>query len=319
MNYVVIIMTCIFGLLLGAVLTSSFIPILRSKQMGQNIRTEGPESHQKKAGTPSMGGVAIILATVLAVATTHYFDENTKIIALGFLGFGVVGFIDDYLKVIKKQNEGLKPWQKLGMQLVISIAVAVYFGYFSTLGTEVYIPFVKTYIDFGVLYVPFVIFTMLAMTNGVNLTDGLDGLAAGVTIIVALFMAVQAGLVGGTATSAFLGGLAGACIGFLMFNKNPAKIFMGDTGSLALGGGLAVAAFAVKLELLLPIVGIMYVLETVSVILQVGYFKISGGKRLFRMAPLHHHFEEGGMKETVVVAMFWLITLVCCFIAMVLA
>ncbi|MEG0291505.1 MAG: phospho-N-acetylmuramoyl-pentapeptide-transferase [Anaerovoracaceae bacterium] len=315
MNYGGIIIVGVFGFFLGLIFTYLLIPILKHKQLGQNIRTEGPKAHLSKAGTPSMGGIAIIFSVLFACGIGGHFNKQTIIIAIGFMVYGAIGFMDDYLKVIKKQNEGLKAWQKFSMQLIFAIAFAVYMANYSGLGTDVYIPFIKETVDFGILYIPFVVFTLLAMTNGVNLTDGLDGLAAGVTAIVALYMGVQCVRIGDVATGTVFTAMTGACLGFLVLNKNPAKVFMGDTGSLALGGGLAVAAFAVKLELLLPIVGIIYVLEALSVVLQVGYFKMTGGKRLFKMAPLHHHFEESGMKETAVVTMFWGITLVCCLIA----
>lgn len=315
-------LTILLGFLLSFFFTNKAIPILQKKQMGQNIREEGPESHLKKAGTPSMGGVAIILAVVIAVLVGAV-GRNTLGDALvcisGFIVFGAIGFFDDYLKVIKKQNEGLKAYQKFGLQLVFAILFAIYMVKFSGLGTEVYIPFFKIYIDFGIWYVPFVIFVILAMTNGVNLTDGLDGLAAGVTMIVSLYMCYVAADIGIISSEIFFAALAGGCLGFLLLNKNPAKIFMGDTGSLAIGGGITVAAFLMKMEFLLPIAGIIYVLETLSVVLQVGYFKITKGKRLFRMAPLHHHFEEGGMKEIKVVAMFWCITIICSVIAVFIA
>lgn len=311
-----------FNMVIGFVLTFFFtskaIPILQNKQMGQNIREEGPQSHQKKAGTPSMGGVAIILGTVLAALIGAY-SKNCMVECLvclsGFVAFGAIGFFDDYLKVIKKQNEGLKAYQKFGLQLVFAVLFAIYMVNFSGTGTEVYIPFVKVWVDFGVFYAPFVIFTILAMTNGVNLTDGLDGLASGVTMVVAVAMANIANKLGYMPSEVFFAVLAGACLGFLCFNKNPAKVFMGDTGSLAIGGGITVAAFMMGMEFILPVVGLIYVLETLSVVLQVGFFKITKGKRLFRMAPLHHHFEEGGMKETSVVMMFWAITIVCSYIA----
>lgn len=311
-----------FNMLVGFVLTFFFtskaIPILQNKQMGQNIREEGPQSHQKKAGTPSMGGAAIILGTVLAVLVGAYSKGcmlECLVCLSGFVAFGAIGFFDDYLKVIKKQNEGLKAYQKFGLQLIFAILFAVYMVNFSGTGTEVYIPFVKVWVDFGVFYAPFVIFTILAMTNGVNLTDGLDGLASGVTMVVAVAMANIANTQGYMPSEVFFAVLAGACLGFLCFNKNPAKVFMGDTGSLAIGGGITVAAFMMGMEFILPVVGLIYVLETLSVVLQVGFFKITKGKRLFRMAPLHHHFEEGGMKETSVVMMFWAITIVCSYIA----
>lgn len=311
-------LTVLLGFLLAFVFTSKAIPVLQQKQMGQNIREEGPESHQKKAGTPSMGGIAIILAVIIAAVVgsiSRGSIVDTLVCLSGFVVFGAIGFFDDYLKVIKKQNEGLKPYQKFGLQFLFAVIFAVYMAKFSGLGTDVYIPFFKVYIDFGIFYIPFVIFVILAMTNGVNLTDGLDGLATGVTLAVSLYMGYLATQIGVVSSEIFFASLAGACIGFLMFNKNPAKIFMGDTGSLAIGGGITVAAFLMKMEFLLPVVGIIYVLETLSVVLQVGFFKITKGKRLFKMAPLHHHFEEGGMKETKVVAMFWIITIIFSVIA----
>lgn len=316
------LLTGLLGFLLAFILTKQAIPILQRKQMGQNIRDEGPQSHMKKSGTPSMGGIAIIIAVVIAaivgsVSKTSMAD--TLICLSGLIFFGAIGFFDDYLKVIKKQNEGLKPYQKFGLQFLFAVIIAVYMAEFSDIGTLVYIPFAQIYVDFGILYIPFVIFTILAMTNGVNLTDGLDGLAAGVTTIVSLYMAYVASSVGHLPSELMFAALCGACIGFLAFNKNPAKIFMGDTGSLAIGGGITVAAFMMKMEFLLPIAGLIYVLETLSVILQVGYFRATGGKRLFRMAPLHHHFEEGGMHERKVVLMFWTVTLICCGLALWLA
>lgn len=304
----------LLGFLLSFYFTFKGIPIMHKKQLGQNIREEGPSSHRKKSGTPSMGGVAIMLAVIIGAIVSSISKQGALVdvcICLGgFAAFGLIGFLDDYLKVIKKQNEGLKSHEKFALQFVFSALFAVYMAYFSGLGTDVYIPFFKIYVDFGIMYIPFVIFTMLAMTNGVNLTDGLDGLASGVTFVVSIGMAIVAGRIGILSSEIFYYTLAGACLGFLMFNKNPAKIFMGDTGSLAIGGGITVAAFMMKMEFLLPIIGIIYVMETVSVILQVGYFKLTGGKRLFKMAPLHHHFEEGGMKEVNVVYMFWIITVV---------
>ena len=313
------IITVVLGFLLGFMFTRKAIPILQHKQMGQNIREEGPQSHQKKSGTPSMGGVAIILAVVIAAvvgAISAGCILDTVICLSGFVVFGAIGFFDDYLKVIKKQNEGLKAGQKFGLQLIFSIAFALYMVHFSGMGTEVYIPFFKVYVDFGIWYVPFVVFTMLAMTNGVNLTDGLDGLAAGVTMFVCIFMTFLANQLGYMPSEITFAALVGGCAGFLIYNRNPARIFMGDTGSLAIGGGITVAAFMMKMEFLLPVAGLIYVLETLSVVLQVGYFKITHGKRLFRMAPLHHHFEEGGMNERKVVLLFWTITVVCCVIAL---
>lgn len=305
---------------LTCAMTGILIPILKKQQMGQNIREEGPESHKSKAGTPSMGGIAIILGTVLAsvigaVMAGPGQARDLLVILAAFAAFGALGFTDDYLKVIKKENEGLKVKPKFASQLVISLLLAIYMTVLSEHQTNVVVPFLGQSVDFGVLYIPFIVFTMLAMVNAVNLTDGLDGLAAGTTGIVSVTLAVVAVLTASVSSGIFLAAMAGACAGFLVFNKNPAKVFMGDTGSLALGGGLTVAAIVMKMELLLPIAGIIYVLEALSVCMQVGYFKATGGKRIFRMTPLHHHFELGGMHERKVVLMFWTITLIACLCA----
>ena len=229
--------------------------------------------------------------------------------------FGLIGFFDDYIKVAKKHNLGLRAWQKLVLQILFAAALAVYMAKFSGYGTEVWIPFIDEYVDFGWFYIPFVIFVVVAMANAVNLTDGLDGLSSGVTALVAFFFAITAMQYGHNSASVFCVALTGACLGFLVFNKYPAMLFMGDTGSMALGGALASAAIIMKMEFLLPIAGLIYVLEALSVIIQVVYFKATGGKRFFKMAPLHHHFEMCGMKEKHVVDMFWFVALLCCGLA----
>lgn len=320
MNYISIGITILVAFIISVILTKSEIPILRRKA-GQNIREEGPESHYSKAGTPSMGGISIIIASCIAVLVSAAMFGATisemLIILFVFIGFGLIGFFDDYLKVIKKNNLGLRAYQKFGLQIIISVALAVFLANYSTGSTNVYIPGAGIYVDFGIWYIPFIVFAVLAMTNAVNLTDGLDGLASGVTAFVTLFFSV-AGLSYGIASGAyFCAAVCGACLGFLVYNRNPAKIFMGDTGSLALGGGLAAAAIVMKLELLLLIAGLIYVIEALSVVLQVGYFKISGGKRIFKMAPIHHHFEKCGYSERTVVAGFWIFTIICCAIAFV--
>ncbi len=315
-----VLITAIISVILTAVFTGFLIPVLKKQQMGQNIREEGPESHKSKAGTPSMGGIAMIFGAVIAsvigaVISGSGTHRDMFVIIASFAAFGALGFVDDYLKVIKKENEGLKVKPKFAAQLVISLVIAVYMTVLSEHQTSVMIPFYGQSIDFGALYIPFIVFTMLAMVNAVNLTDGLDGLAAGTTGIVSVTMCAAAVAVAAVSSSVFLAAMAGACVGFLIFNKNPAKVFMGDTGSLALGGGLTVAAIVMKMELLLPIAGVIYVLEALSVCMQVGYFKATGGKRIFRMTPLHHHFELGGMNERKVVAMFCIITVIACLIA----
>lgn len=317
MNYISIGITILVAFLISVVITKYEIPVLREKA-GQNIREDGPESHLSKAGTPSMGGIAIIIgACIAAVIAALVFGGTLSellIILLVFVGFGLIGFFDDYLKVIKKNNLGLRAYQKFGLQIIISVALAVFLANNSVGSTNVYIPGADIYIDFGVWYIPFIVFAVLAMTNAVNLTDGLDGLASGVTAFVTLFFSV-AGLTYGVASGAyFCAAVCGACLGFLVFNKNPAKVFMGDTGSLALGGGVAAAAIVMKLELLILVVGLVYVIEALSVVLQVGYFKLTGGKRLFKMAPIHHHFEKCGYSEVTVVKGFWIFTVICCII-----
>ena len=315
MKYISIGIIMLISFIISVVITKVEIPVLKRKA-GQNIREDGPQSHLSKAGTPSMGGIAIIIAaslTTIGAAVMGKIDGlGCAIILLVFVGFGLIGFFDDYLKVIKKNNLGLRAYQKFGLQTILSVILAVYLANYTEGSTSVYIPFADIYVNFGIWYIPFVVFVVLAMTNAVNLTDGLDGLASGVTAFISLFFAV-AGFTYGIVTGAyFWSAMCGACLGFLVFNRNPAKVFMGDTGSLALGGGLAAAAILMKLELLLPIVGLLYVIEALSVVLQVGYFKISGGKRIFKMAPIHHHFEKCGFSEVQVVAGFWIFAVLCC-------
>lgn len=315
MKYISIGIIMLISFIISVVITKVEIPVLKRKA-GQNIREDGPQSHLSKAGTPSMGGIAIIIAaslTTIGAAVMGKIDGlGCAIILLVFVGFGLIGFFDDYLKVIKKNNLGLRAYQKFGLQTILSVILAVYLANYTEGSTSVYIPFADIYVNFGIWYIPFVVFVVLAMTNAVNLTDGLDGLASGVTAFISLFFAVV-GFTYGIVTGAyFCSAMCGACLGFLVFNRNPAKVFMGDTGSLALGGGLAAAAILMKLELLLPIVGLLYVIEALSVVLQVGYFKISGGKRIFKMAPIHHHFEKCGFSEVQVVAGFWIFAVLCC-------
>ena len=315
MKYISIGIIMLISFIISVIITKVEIPVLKRKA-GQNIREDGPQSHLSKAGTPSMGGIAIIIAaslTTIGAAVMGKIDGlGCAIILLVFVGFGLIGFFDDYLKVIKKNNLGLRAYQKFGLQTILSVILAVYLANYTEGSTSVYIPFADIYVNFGIWYIPFVVFVVLAMTNAVNLTDGLDGLASGVTAFISLFFAV-AGFTYGIVTGAyFCSAMCGACLGFLVFNRNPAKVFMGDTGSLALGGGLAAEAILMKLELLLPIVGLLYVIEALSVVLQVGYFKISGGKRIFKMAPIHHHFEKCGFSEVQVVAGFWIFAVLCC-------
>ncbi len=293
-----------------------FLPILKKIKAGQSIREEGPESHQVKSGTPTMGGIVIIAAVLVTCLTSGIISRDLLILLFSFIAFGVLGFLDDFVKVSLKRNLGLTAKQKLLLQIIIAAWIAIYQSQVSVYGSKIYIPFVDTYWDFGYFYIPFVAFVVVAMVNSVNLTDGLDGLASGTSAIVAAFLALLAGAFGATAPTIFCSAIAGACMGFLLYNRYPAKVFMGDTGSLALGGGLAAAAILMNVELIIPIAGGVFVAEALSVILQVISFKTTG-KRIFKMSPLHHHFELSGWKETKIVVVFWSVTVVLCIVSMI--
>lgn len=292
------------------------IPFLKKLKVGQTVRSEGPKTHLKKNGTPTMGGILILFA-ILAVSL-FYVRDYPRIVPILFLtlGFGLVGFLDDYIKVVLMRSMGLSPLQKLCMQLLVTGIYAFYLVNYTNTDLSMQIPFLKDkMIDFGFLNIPVLFFIVLATVNGTNLTDGLDGLAGSVTVIVATFFSVAAvGTKSGI--EPVTGAVAGALLGFLLFNVHPASVFMGDTGSLALGGFVASCAYALKLQLFIPIVGIIYLIEASSVILQVVYFKLSGGKRIFRMAPLHHHFELGGWSEAKVTAVFSILAAIFCLIAL---
>lgn len=316
-NWKLILITMAVGALLSALFTWIEIPILKKKQFGQYIRDEGPKSHQAKSGTPTMGGLALYGAVTVAALITPLYTKVREgdifmMVAAGLL-FGLIGFIDDYIKVAKKHNLGLTVKQKFALQIVFSLAFATYVMLFSGEGhSVVWIPIVNYSIDIGILYIPFAAFVLVAMANAVNLTDGLDGLCAGITFIEAAFFAIVAMRLIRIPSMLYLAALAGGCLGFLVWNHHPAKIFMGDTGSMALGAGLTAGVIMMRTELLIPIAGFIYVAEVLSVIIQVVYFKKTGGKRFFRMAPIHHHFELGGMSEVQVVLMFWGFALACC-------
>ena len=289
------------SLILGPVV----IPFLRKLKMGQTERVEGVQSHLKKAGTPTMGGV-IILASV-AVTSLIYVKDYPQIIPVLFLtvGFGLIGFLDDYLKVVMKRSDGLYPMQKMALQIVVTAIFAYYL-----------VPFTHGYeLNLGWLAIPVLFFAVIGTVNGTNFTDGLDGLASSVTVLVATFFTVVAvGTKSGL--EPITCAVVGALMGFLLFNVYPASVFMGDTGSLALGGFVAGAAYMMRMPLFIIIVGFIYLAEVISVILQVTYFKKTGGKRLFKMAPIHHHFELCGWSETRVVAVFSIITAILCLIAL---
>jgi len=322
------------SLAVTATVTSALIPYLKRVKSTQEIYELAPEEHKLKSGTPTMGGLAMlcgIAAGCLAAMIVMGFSLTLVFILGMTLVFGGIGMLDDLKKITKRQNLGLRARHKLILQIVLALAFAIYFVLLADKGTYIVLPFVWKAVNIGPWMYPYIVFIVVAMVNAVNLTDGLDGLASGVSFGVSIFFPVFALLgfslalvnngalvvdnISRNMTDAMIfPAIAGACIGFLFFNRNPAKIFMGDTGSLAIGGGLAVGAICSHMELLLPIVGFIFVLEAVSVIIQVSFFKLSHGKRVFKMAPIHHHFELSGWREKKVVTVFVSITFVLCAI-----
>jgi phospho-N-acetylmuramoyl-pentapeptide-transferase len=333
------------ALLIGLLIGPFVIEKLREFQIGQYIREEGPQSHQKKSGTPTMGGVLICISIfVPALLWSDLSNPYVWLVMLSTLAFGAIGFADDYIKVVHRQNQGLTARAKLGLQFIASAGVAITLVRMETRGeysTRLMVPFAKRFrpdLVWGwmghiphmhwLVYVPFVVFVMIVIagsSNAVNLTDGLDGLAIGCTIIAAGALTVLTYLSGHVVFSDYLelqrmpmvseltvfgGSMVGASIGFLWYNAHPAEIFMGDVGSLALGGAIGTVAVVIKQELLLPFIGGVFILEALSVMLQVGSYKLRNGKRIFKMAPLHHHFELMGWSESKVIARFWILALV---------
>lgn len=290
--------------LIGPVL----IPYLHKLKFGQSIRECGPASHMKKSGTPTMGGLMMLAALIIALLWGQ-FTPHVIIALVLTVGHAVIGFIDDYIKVVMKRNLGLTAKQKFLLQFILAGAY-VYFAETHIHNTELWVPFVNMTIDLGWGYYVLAFLLLVGTTNAVNLTDGLDGLVSFVSLPVTMVFAFIAYMQGMLDLCGFSLGLTGACLGFLLFNRHPAQVFMGDTGSLALGGAVAAMALLTHTELLLVIVGGIYVAEALSVIIQVTYFRFSGGKRIFRMAPLHHHFELGGWKEVKVVRVFTLVSCV---------
>lgn len=305
------------------------IPILRRKKIGQHERDDGPKSHLKKQGTPTMGGIVMIIA-ILIMGGIEYFkysksiDAGEQLVAknlvpliLVTVGFGIVGFIDDFKKLILNNTEGLKPKYKMLGLLIIATIFTVYLTKVMNIGTDIIIPFAKTSITLPIwLYIPFTILVMLATTNAINLTDGIDGLSTSVTTIILTCLTVIGVILGVKEIVVFGASLIGICLAFLVFNLHPAKVFMGDTGSLFLGGAVSVMAIYLKMPILLIIIAIVPVLETLSDIIQVLHYKRTG-KRVFKMAPLHHHFELCGWHENTIVSVFSIVTLIACIIGLV--
>lgn len=303
----VIFFTIILGFLISVILSPFFIPFLRRLKFGQSIRTEGPKSHQKKSGTPTMGGIVIILSIIVTtLIMTGKFAEPTMdslLLILVTLGFGLLGFLDDFIKVVLKRNLGLTSRQKLLGQIIISVIFFLVLKQ-TEFSTEISIPLTDISFDLGWGYLLFIIFWMVGFSNAINLTDGLDGLVSGTAAIAFGALGVLAWNLSELEISVFAVAVVGAVLGFLVFNAHPAKVFMGDTGSLALGGAIAAVSILLKMEFILLIIGGVFVIETLSVILQVISFKTTG-KRIFRMSPLHHHFELSGWSEWRVVVTFW--------------
>lgn len=297
--------------LTASVMAPIIVPFLQRLKVGQSIREEGPKSHHKKAGTPTMGGIIFIIGTLSAILIQRNFSAETGFVMLSFLGFGAIGFADDYIKVVLKRNLGLSAKQKIAGQVMVGAILAYYAQII--FGTDLFIPFFNKYVDLGVFYGPFILFIYVAVTNSVNLTDGLDGLATMVTMAVLTFFgiaAIELELLGVTeAVFSLLGGL----VAFFRVNKYPAKVFMGDFGSLALGGAVTAFAVATKMVFMIPIVGFIYFAEALSVMIQVAVFKKTG-KRVFKMSPLHHHYELSGWDEKTIVARFSVVTLVLVFV-----
>lgn len=292
------------------------IPVLRRLKVGQTVRDDGPQTHLKKNGTPTMGGLIFLFSVV--VTSLFYVKDYPKIIPILFVtvGFGIVGFLDDYIKVVLRRSEGLTPGQKMAGQILVTAVFAWYLVSYSDVGLEMLVPFGGgAYLDLGMFSVPLLFVAVIGTVNGTNFTDGLDGLASSVTIMVAVFFTVVA-IGTGSGISPVTCAVTGGLLGFLLFNVYPASVFMGDTGSLALGGFVASTAYMLKLPLFILIVGLIYLVEVLSVIIQVSYFKATHGKRFFKMAPIHHHFEKCGWSETRVVAVFSIVTALCCLIAL---
>lgn len=309
------LLPALLSFIIAVLIGPRVIEILKKLKAGQTEREEGLESHQKKTGTPTMGGVIFLLPVV--VIGIFYGASHKEVIPVLILtiGFGIIGFIDDYIKVVRKHNLGLRAWQKILGQLVVTIIFSVYVETFTDISLAMRVPFTSIVLDFGIFNIPILFFIALGTANGTNFTDGVDGLCASVTAVVAGFFAVAAMHYSATGAEVMSSAMAGALLGYLVYNVYPGKVMMGDTGSLAIGGFVTGIAYVMQMPIFIVIVGFIYAFEVISVILQVSYFKITHGKRIFRMAPIHHHFEKGGWSETRVVNVFTTVTVLLCLIA----
>lgn len=311
-----VILPVIISFAVCVILCPLLIPYLKKLKFGQFVREEGPQSHLKKSGTPTMGGIIIVLS--IAITSLIYLKEYKDIIPILFatVGFGIIGFMDDYIKVVMKRSMGLRAWQKLLGQVLVTAIFGYYLVNFTDVGTSMLIPFSGgKYLETTYLFVPIFFIAVLGTVNGSNFTDGLDGLESSVTVLIATFFTVVAiGLK--SDISPITGAVAGSLMAFLLYNVYPAKVFMGDTGSLALGGFVVSTAYMLRMPLFILIVALVYLVEVISVMIQVSYFKLTGGKRFFKMAPIHHHFELMGWSETRVVAVFSIVTAILCLIGL---
>lgn len=311
-----VVMSVVISFVVSVVLGPFIIPFLRKLKVGQTVRDDGPQTHLKKSGTPTMGGILILISIV--VTSVIYMKDYPGIMPILFatLGFGLIGFLDDYIKVVLKRSMGLRAWQKMLGQILVTGIFAYYMTHYAGVSLAMKIPFAEgKYLDCGIFNIPILFFIVIATVNGANFTDGLDGLASSVTVMIATFFTVVAV---GTASGIepVTCAVVGALLGFLLFNVYPASVFMGDTGSLALGGFVAATAYMLQMPLFIPIVALVYAVEVTSVMIQVGYFKLTGGKRFFKMAPIHHHFELCGWSETRVVTVFTIVTAILCLVAL---
>ena len=310
-----VLLPIIISFAISVSLCPIIIPFLKRLKFGQPIREEGPKDHLKKSGTPVMGGLIFLIS--VSITSLLYLNEYPKIVPILFvtLGFGFIGFLDDFIKVVMKNPKGLLPSQKMLGQVLVTAIFAYYMINFSGVGITALIPFSGgKYWDMGILFIPIFFFISLGTVNGANFTDGLDGLAASVTMLLGVFFTMVA-IMSNIGITPVTGAIVGSLMGFLLFNVYPAKVFMGDTGSLALGGFVLSTAYMMQLPLFIALVALVYLVEVASVIIQVAYFKKTGGKRIFKMAPIHHHFELCGWSETRVVAVFSVVTAVLCMIA----
>ena len=307
--------TILIAFVVNIVLCPLIIPHLVRLKFGQNVRSDGPQTHLKKSGTPTMGGIIILLSFVIASIWFIQVSHQILILILVTIGYGLIGFADDYIKVVKKRSMGLTAKQKILAQCVVTALFVTYLHLNDAASySSIFIPFTnELQWNMGILFLPFVFIFMIGSVNSVNLTDGLDGLASGITVLVSTFLLFIAWAMDSSLVP-IAGAAVGSLLGFLLFNSYPAKVFMGDTGSLALGGFVAATAILLHVPLFFILVGFIYVLEALSVIIQVGYFKLTNGKRFFKMAPLHHHFEQSGWTETKVVTLFYIVTAILCLV-----